>query len=165
MNFKAAITAAALALAVPFGANAATTALSDTNIGSEILSPGSTATETYTVAPGTTWNVSDISFTANGKGVTAQSDILKVTITVDGSSFVVWSTGQGTTATGTLPGFTTSSVFTITYFYANTGANDVAVTTYFTADQVSAVPLPAGGLLLVSALAGGVTVLRRRKKA
>lgn len=160
MNFKTTLAAAALALALPFAANAATVALSTDNISATNLSASNkSASNTYTTG-GETWAIDNISFTANG----TYANIVAVTIGVNGATYTVWTQGSGATATMAVAGFTTSSDFTITYYYSK-NSGSVAITTYFSASEVSAVPLPAGGLLLISALAGGVTVLRRRKQA
>lgn len=160
MNFKTTLAAAALALALPFAANAATVALSEDNISATNLSASNNSSSTTYTTGGETWTIDDISFTANG----TYANIVAVSISVNGTTYTVWTQGSGATATMEVAGFTTSSDFTITYYYSKSSGS-VAITTYFSASEVTSVPLPAGGLLLISALAGGVTVLRRRKQA
>ncbi|MFC3060272.1 VPLPA-CTERM sorting domain-containing protein [Paenirhodobacter populi] len=169
MNMKAVLSAATVALALPLAAEAATVNLNEGfNYAYTTLATSTTASYTYDVAEGTTWNISDISFTANG----AYSNISLITITVANGGVVEtygeWIPGAGTTATLSALGFTTSSDFTIEYTYAAGGTAPVLVNHMFTATEVPdvpAVPVPAAGILLVSALAGLGIAKRRAKKA
>lgn len=68
------------------------------------------------------------------------------------------------TATMLVNGFTASDDFTISYYYSTGGSRMVAITTYFGATEIPAVPLPAGGVLLLSAVAAGLGVSRLRSK-
>ncbi|WP_371158429.1 VPLPA-CTERM sorting domain-containing protein [Jannaschia sp. 2305UL9-9] len=63
---------------------------------------------------------------------------------------------------GTLPGFILRTGESFTFEFQNGSASTVAATMNFT---TAAVPLPAGGLLLLTALAGAGAVARRKKKA
>ncbi|RWR08159.1 VPLPA-CTERM sorting domain-containing protein [Paenirhodobacter populi] len=169
MNMKAVLSAAAVALTLPLAAEAATVNLNEGfNYAYTTLATSTTASFTYDVAEGATWNISDISFTANG----AYSNISLITITVGNDSvfeqYGSWTPGAGTTATLLATGFTTSSDFTITYTYAAGGTAPVLVNHLFTATETAplpAVPVPAAGVLLLSALAGLGVAKRRRNKA
>lgn len=158
MNIKPLILGAALALAAPFAASAATLN-SGFNYDMAVLSTGNSYDVSYETG-GEKWTVGDISFTANG----AYADITKVTVTLSntGESYNIWTPGQGTTATLLADGFVTSSDFIISYVYAAGGTGTVLVTATFDA-ALAPVPAPAAGLLLGSALLG-LGAARRRKK-
>ncbi|WP_164885815.1 VPLPA-CTERM sorting domain-containing protein [Paenirhodobacter populi] len=162
MNISTTIKAAALALALPVAAQAAT--INDGfNFSYNILTSPGTASVSYETA-GKTWDIGTISFTANG----SYSDISLVTITFSntGKTYTAWTAGLGNTATLAAEGFTTSSDFTITYTYAEGGSGVVLTNATFDASEVlPAVPVPAAGILLVSALAGLGVAKRRRNKA
>ena len=162
MNISTTLKAAALALVLPMAAEAATVS-TGINWDMTALTP---ASGTYSIdfeTGGTTWDISDVSFTANG----AWSDIQQVTIQFsnDPTIYSVWTQGQGTTATLAAESFTTSDDFTITYTYAGTGLVLVSTTFEATEAVLPAVPVPAAGILLVSALAGLGIAKRRRNKA
>lgn len=164
---RTSLAAAAIAVALPVAAYAVPI-VAEGNFNGATLYSDSTVSTTYTADAGTAWLIEDIAFTAIGNW----ADIEKVTITfgddADEITFVGWAPGQSpNSATGTISApFVVTSSFTITYTYAPGGAATVGMMTYFDATQVEipAVPLPAGGLLLLSAL-GGVAALKRRKKA
>lgn len=160
--------AAACAAFLPVAASAVTTNVSqnlseDWNIYQSIVTAGNSVAITYHTNGGI-WIVDDLSLTANG----LQANIARVSVTLGGVSYSQWVRGAGNTATMDIPGFTTSQDFTITYYYNSTNTKSVAVSVSFSAvDPPAVVPLPAAGLLLVSALAGagGIASLRRRKSA
>ncbi|RWR29850.1 hypothetical protein D2T29_13790 [Sinirhodobacter populi] len=156
------LAATAFAAILPFAAQAATVT-SGFNYDVAVLTP-STGSYSVTYEVGdSSWDISPVSFTANG----VWSDIQEVTITFSndpGTIYSLWTQGEGSTATLVADGFTTSDDFIITYLYS--GAGVVLATATFTATELPAVPVPAAGVLLVSALAGlGVAAKRRRNKA
>lgn len=163
MMMKTTIAAAAFsAVFLPLAAEAALVK-SGWNIDQSFLDSGDSVTLSYE-AGGKTWSIPTFSFTANG----AWADIEKVSIKFSGSAteYTLWEGGQGDTATMAVTGFTTSDDFTITYTYAPGGNDEVAVSSSFRATEVlPAVPAPAAGILLVTALAGLGVAKRRRNKA
>lgn len=160
MNMKPLLLGAVFAVSASLAANAATIN-SDFNYASSFLSaPGSYSVSFET--GGKTWNVGDISFTANG----SYADISQVTVTLSstGESYQLWTPGKGTTASLLADGFVTSDDFVISYVYGNAGKGAVLVNATFAASEViPAVPAPAAGILLGTALLG-LGAARRRKK-
>ncbi|HEY0214439.1 MAG TPA: VPLPA-CTERM sorting domain-containing protein [Paenirhodobacter sp.] len=162
MNFMTTLKASAVALALPVAAQAATLT-SGFNYDMAVLTPVANAYSVDFETGGKTWDIGTISFTANG----AWNDIQLVTITFsnDPTVYSLWEQGSGTTATLAADGFTTSSDFTISYTYAAGGKGLVLTTATFEASELPAVPVPAAGILLMSAVAGFGVVARRRNKA
>jgi hypothetical protein len=164
------LAAAAVAAVLPFASQAATVT---TGLNSDLdtLLPGDSYAETWETN-GTTYAISTISFTVNGTGALAAADIPNVYVSANGGTEVFnnWTVvpfGSQTVGYLFLTGFTTSSDFTITMDYTS-GSTTLLATYAFTAEEVPlpAVPVPAAGILLVSALAGlGAAAKRRRNKA
>lgn len=164
------LAAAAIAAVLPFASQAATIS-TGLNNDLETLTPGDSYAQTWETG-GATYAISTISFTVNGTGALAATDIPNVYVSANGgtttyNNWTVVPFGSQTIGYLFLEGFTTSSDFTITMDY--TGGSTVLLSTYaFTAAEVPlpAVPVPAAGILLVSALAGlGAAAKRRRNKA
>ncbi|RWR26518.1 hypothetical protein D2T31_19685 [Sinirhodobacter populi] len=164
------LAAAAVATVLPFASQAATVT-TGLNSDLETLRPTDSYAETWSTN-GNTYAISTISFTVNGTGALAATDIPNVYVSVDGketeyNNWTVVPFGSQTIGYLFLEGFTTSSDFTITMDYKS-GSTVLLATYAFTAEEVPlpAVPVPAAGILLVSALAGlGAAAKRRRNKA
>jgi len=164
------LAAAAVATVLPFASQAATVT---TRLNSDLdtLIPGDSYAETWETN-GNTYAINTISFTVNGTGALAAADIPNVYVSANGgtttyNNWTVVPFGNQTIGYLFLEGFTTSSDFTITMDYT-AGSTTLLATYAFTAEEVPlpAVPVPAAGILLVSALAGlGAAAKRRRNKA
>ncbi|HEY0214440.1 MAG TPA: VPLPA-CTERM sorting domain-containing protein [Paenirhodobacter sp.] len=165
--------AAFLAAALPVVAQAATVT-TGSNGAAFTLVPGQQYSETWTTA--TPFSISEIGYTLIGAGKTTSAvsgNINLVTAGVDGDTSNVWEIvplqgGKVTIGYTELKseGFETAgnSSFIITLSYAGTGTSPLQATYAFTATPV--VPVPAAGVLLMSAIAGfGVVARRRNKKA
>ncbi|RWR26517.1 VPLPA-CTERM sorting domain-containing protein [Sinirhodobacter populi] len=168
MNISTTLKAAALALALPVSAQAATIAVNNSDI--QTLRSGAAYAETWSTN-GNTYAISAISFTING--TYAKDDIPNVYVSRDGGTtkyndWFIFSGGNQSIGYLFLDGFTTSSDFTITMDYTS-GSSTLLATYLFTAEEITpplpAVPVPAAGILLVSALAGLGVAKRRRNKA
>lgn len=113
-------------------------------------------TETW-FAEGKTWKITDFDF-ASAAGAAF------LTVYVDGISYAWENIGVGTTNTLSIPDFTVSDSFSIFVDYLGNGTPpQFALGTY--SFNASVVPVPAAGVLLLSALAGLGIAARRNKKA
>lgn len=97
------------------------------------------------------------SFVDAGNGLEVQSDQIGSDITLTGPINAGTESGRVTDTAVLSPFFSMTSVFEIEH-------NKDSDVTSFDADVLAAIPLPAGGLLLLTAL-GGMAALRRRRKA
>ncbi len=166
------LSAAFLAAALPVATQAATVT-TGSNGAAITLIPGQQYSETWTTS--SAFDISEIGYTLIGASTTAAAvvgNINLVTAGVDGDTTTVWeiislSGGQVTIGYTELQsdGFTATgnSSFIITLSYAGTGTFPLQATYAFTATPV--VPVPAAGILLVSAVAGLGIAARRNKKA
>lgn len=171
MNMKTTISAAALALSLPLAAEAATISTTSMNSNMFMISSGNEYGVTYETL-GNTYAINTISFTLNSTDETAAADMPLVYVSVDGqkTGYNEWDItvfGGNTVGYLFLDGFTTSSDFTVSIDYASGGSSTLMATYGFTASETTlpAVPVPAAGVLLVSALAGLGFAKRRGKKA
>lgn len=162
-NLLAAAAVAVLPL-IPTAASAVTVPITGPGFDSfaNDVTVGSTLVYSFEVTSATPLT---FSFAVSGSGL---SDSLPlVTFAIDGATPVTWSAIDDSSvpagATGSLPTFTTSSNFTITFF-SNAAPTDVSTTLTYAA--VAAVPAPAALPLLGAGLAAfGVVATRRRRKA
>ncbi|RWR29849.1 hypothetical protein D2T29_13765 [Sinirhodobacter populi] len=165
---KSIFSAAFLAAALPVAAQAATVS-AGSNGTAFTLDPGTSYSEIWEV--GEAFNISDISFTLNGATTAAVDDIQSVVVGANGLGQAQnWSitTFGGLVSVGYtyVPGFTTSDNFIVTLSYANAPSGSVPLQATYAFTATPVVPVPAAGILLVSALAGlGVAAKRRRNKA
>ena len=97
------------------------------------------------------------SFVDVGNGLEAQTDQVGGDLTLNGPI------SAGTEMARTTDSAVLSNPFSITSVFEIEHLNDKDVTS-FDADVLATIPLPAGGLLLLTAL-GGVAALRRKRKA
>lgn len=132
----------------------------------DVLNPGGTVVFNIVVD-------SPLSFNFSVAGSGNFTDLLDVTFSINGGERYTWTTfgtfasfgrAQLATAGGTLPSFTTSEDFYISFFDGVTSPVGVTLTLMAEgADIPAPVPLPAAGLLLLAGLgaAGAVTRARR----
>ncbi|MFT3687817.1 VPLPA-CTERM sorting domain-containing protein [Paenirhodobacter sp.] len=165
---KMAFTAAVLALAAPVAVNAATVT-AGSNGEAFTLKPGETHSTVWNA--GQAFDISQIGYTLNGAGLdtVVKSNIEKVLAEGNGFTGTTWEyiTVPGGKVTF---GFSYSDEFAIdagksfaiSMAYDAAGTQDLQATYTFTATP-AAVPVPAAGMLLVSALAG-LGAAKRRKK-
>lgn len=173
---KKIILAAALALSLPFGF--ASNAIAATQVGNieydasensysglavTMLTTGEDFITQWSLPAGSTYTA-DVAFTLNS--VSSTVDLSKVLVAVNGDDFVSTWTRAGRTATLLISGLTlTANFFTVAVSNLTTPVT-IALTTsvYATPNTIPAVPVPATGLLLLSAVAGIGFVSRRRNK-
>lgn len=163
--------AAFLAAALPVAAQAATVSVGSNGTAFTLI-PGTSHSDTWEIADTLgPLSISDIVFTLIGTTAAAAGGIETVTISIDAlQQEQEWTTFVygGLVAIGytSVPGFSTSDDFTVTLSYlgAPNGSVPLQATYAFTATPV--IPVPAAGVLLVSALAGlGVVAKRRRDRS
>lgn len=163
--------AAALLAAIPVAAPAVTITpvAGQLTSATDVLNPGGTVVFDVIVDKPLTFD-----FSVAGSG--DLTDLFDVTFSINGGERYTWSTfgtfssvarKQLSTAGGTLPSFTTSEDFYITFF--DGVASPVGVTLTLLAEEAdlpAPVPLPAAGLLLLAGLgAMGVASRARRSDA
>ncbi|OWJ84097.1 hypothetical protein CDV52_09445 [Haematobacter missouriensis] len=135
----------------------------------DVLNPGGTVVFNVVVDSPLTFD-----FSVAGSG--DFTDLLDVTFSINGGERYTWSTfgtfaslsrKQLASAGGTLPSFTTSEDFYISFFDGVTNPVGVTLTVMSAAADIpAAVPLPAAGLLLLAGLgAAGVVTRARRSDA
>jgi len=152
---KALLLSAAAALALPSIAGATTiSAGTGGNFGA--LAPGASYSITYDPDEELTFD-----FGLSGTGLMA--DLAMVTYTINGVTYT-YDTLSSLSASGEADEFTTASSFDVVVALASTAASTIYFTYTYTA-YASEVPLPAGIILLGTALAGGSVVALRRKKS
>ncbi|RWR08158.1 VPLPA-CTERM sorting domain-containing protein [Paenirhodobacter populi] len=151
MSIKTYLAATAVAL-LPVAASAAT--INEGGNGDYYLNQS--YSETW-VTGGQTWKITNFDFAA-------AAGAAFLAVYVDGISYAWENIGVGTTNTLSIPDFTVSDSFSIFVDYLGNGSGpQFALGTYsFTANVV---PVPAAGVLLLSALAGLGIAARRNKKA
>ena len=160
--------AAAIAVA-PIAASAVTVTagdLADGPVGqAKILAGEEGATISFTTMDAITVN----EFLVSGVGKSGGSDLEKVTfnfMTMMGEEFeTIISNGglaQGFTFIDGPFNFAAGETFVFDFF-GNGNTSDVGLQVTFDATTTPVVPLPAGGLLLLSALGAGVVASRRKK--
>lgn len=165
---KSIFSAAFLAAALPVAAQAATVSAGSNGAAFALL-PGTSYSETWEV--GEAFNISDVVFTLIGSTTEAVDDIESVTVGANGLGTAQdWTVltfgGQVTVGYTYVPGFSTSDNFIVTLSYADAPAGAIPLYATYAFSATPVIPVPAAGVLLVSALAGlGAVAKRRRNKA
>ncbi|QBJ22860.1 VPLPA-CTERM sorting domain-containing protein [Haematobacter massiliensis] len=157
--------AAAFLAALPVAAPAVTITpvAGELTSATDVLSPGGTVVFNVIVDSPMTF---DFSLAGSGDF----TDLLDVTFSINGGQAYTWSTfgtffgrAQLATAGGTLPSFTTSEDFYVTFFDGVASPVGVTLTLISEAVPPSSVPLPAAGFLLLAGLGAAGIVSRTRR--